>query len=273
MPNIQNIKAPVSLIAHGRSGTSLLFKAFAARGDMDCVGEAGNMVFTTWRALEQVSGLTRYGKVENPDIYGRDAGALVRKAFLTIYPSEREHWMMKPIGTPRIMWDFSSKDWDAFAKWYWMVFNTSFPQARKFTIIRHPNDVFLSSKKFWGGKDLALWRAQYIMYKIIGHQHAGLRHIMLYDQLVADPEPQMRRMMERVGVPFSDRMMKAFGQLHVPTEGVHVQSDPGGALQEKAAKGFSREEEWGSIEDSEFREEAMAEYASLRSRAMDSAGA
>lgn len=271
MPNITNIKAPISLIAHGRSGTSLLFKAFAARNDMDCIGEAGNLVFTTWRALEHVSGLTRYGKVEDPDVYGRDAGALVRKAFLTIYPSEREKWMMKPIGTPRIMWDFPGNDWDALADWYWTVFNTSFPQARKFSIVRHPNDVFLSSKKYWGGKDMALWRAQYIMYKILCHPRAGLRHIVLYDQLVADPEPQMRRMMDRIGVPFEASMMNAFDQLHVPTAGVHVQSDAADILQQKAAKGFSREEEWAEIEDAEFREEAMAEYARLRTRALEDA--
>lgn len=266
MPNRTNIKAPFSLIAYGRSGTSLLFKAFSARNDMDCTGETGNLIFTPWRALEQVSGITRYGKADDPKVYGREAGAIVRKAFLTVFPSEKEHWMQKPIGTPRIMWDFDAKDVDSFVEWYWTVFNRSFPQSRKFSIVRNPNDVYLSAKKYWGFTDLGIWRTQWIMYKIIGHQRANLRHLMLFEELVARPEENMKLMMERIDLPFDEAMMSAFGELHVQSG--DDTAAPGDALSDKASKGFSHKEKWDAIPDCEFRNEALAEYEKLRERSL-----
>src|SRR5881392_2281706 len=91
MPNESNIGSPISLVAHGRSGTSLLFRAFGKLADVDCVGETANMIFTTWRALDQIAGITRYGVIPNPH-YKQDAARLVRNAFLQIFPSEKKDY-------------------------------------------------------------------------------------------------------------------------------------------------------------------------------------
>ncbi len=98
MPNIRNIESPITLIAHSRSGTSVLLRAFGLHPDVEAVGETANLVFTTWRALEQISGLTRYGNAD----CSADAAVLVRNAFLHAFPSPKRHWMHKPIGVPRI---------------------------------------------------------------------------------------------------------------------------------------------------------------------------
>lgn len=261
MPNRNNITAPFSLIAYGRSGTSLLFKAFAARSDMDCTGETGNLIFTSWRALEQISGITRYGKIEEMD-YRVDGAKLVRGAFLNIFPSDKPLWMQKPIGTPKMMWDFPSGDLDGFIDWYWMVFNSAFPKARKFSIIRHPNDVYLSAKKFWNFADDAIFRTQWIMNRILMHRHAGLRHLMTFEGLIAAPEDGMKALMDSLELTFDPNMMDAFAQLHVPSEDVHVAR--GGDLEKKQKANFSHQAKWDAIDDFPHKEKAIESYEQLK---------
>ncbi len=267
MPNPQNITEPVTLIAYGRSGTSLLFRAFAARTDTDITGETGNLIFTPWRGLEQVAGLTRFGKMEDINQYGETAAEIVRHAFLTVYPSDKPIWMQKPIGTP-LANEFFGDDVAGFVDWYWEVFNRCFPKARKFSILRHPNDVYLSGKRFWGSKDEDLWRTQWMMYRILGHKAAGLKHVLLYEQLVAEPEAQMRQLMAKIDLPFEERMMTAFGQIHVASRGTHVKAGTDTELKQMADRGFSHRDAWGSIKPNRYREMALKEYRKLRRDAL-----
>jgi Sulfotransferase family len=264
MPNAANITAPITLFGYGRSGTSLLFKSFLARNDTDCVGESANLIFTTWRALEQVSGLTRYGKIESK-AYQADAAGLVQSAFSRIYPSERKYWMQKPIGTPRIMWDFNAEEQKTFPEWYWMVFNSSFPDARKFAIVRNPNDVFLSAREYWKYPDDAIWRTQYMMYKIMNHPNSGLRCVLKYEDVVANRDVRIRELTKALGIDFQDRMLAPFNELHVPQIGKPKGSET--ELKEKKSKGFSHQDEWAGIADTPNRALALEEYQKLASRA------
>src|ERR1700742_4840592 len=137
MPNNANIRSPITLFGNGRSGTSVLYRAFSQHPDVEGCGESANLTFTTWRALEQISGLTRYGKIADKD-YGADAGDLVRQAYLAILPTETREWAHKPIGLPRIHRDFPGVEPDSedFVAWYWTVFDRSFPESRNLALLR-----------------------------------------------------------------------------------------------------------------------------------------
>ncbi len=215
MPNLRNIESPITLIGHGRSGTSVLLRAFDAHPDVEAVGESANLIFTTWRALEQIAGLTRYGRRE-VDV---DASVLVRNAFLHVFPSPKQHWMHKPIGIPRVWRDFAADDPDAFVAWYWRVFHASFPGARVFTVLRHPKDVFVSSKRYHGFTDEQIWRNQALIYRILGHARENLRIAIRHKDLIAEPEAVLRRLCDAIALPFEAAMLQAFEVLQVPARG------------------------------------------------------
>ncbi|MGB0659658.1 MAG: hypothetical protein ACPGNV_05705 [Mangrovicoccus sp.] len=263
MPNPSNIKSPISLVAYGRSGTSLLFKAFQQCGNIDCLGETANLVFTSWRALEHIEGLTRY-RGFNEGHYQKDAGRLVRNAFSSVFPSEHELWMHKPIGTPKVLWEFPQNKIDEFVDWYWMAFNNSFPESRTFAVIREPRDVFLSARGYWDFPKDQIWKTQWIMYKILAHPEAKLRNIVFYEELVQEPEKIMRGLMKDLDLPFSEDMLAAFGNLHVPESKDAAKADQ--VLDQKKSKGFSRQDQWAEIEITEMATKALAAYDALHTR-------
>jgi hypothetical protein len=209
------VDSPISLIAHSRSGTSVVFRAFSLHPEVEAVGETANLIFTTWRALEQISGLTRYGRND----CSADASVLVRNAFLLAFPSPKRNWMHKPIGVPRIWRDFSDDDLDSFVVWYWRVFQQSFPNSRTFSVVRHPKDVFLSARRYHGFPEEQVWENQALMYRLMANSDGAIRTIVRHADLVSDPERTMRKICDAVDLTFDPCMLSAFDVLQVPAKG------------------------------------------------------
>jgi sulfotransferase family protein len=257
MPNIRNIETPITLIGHGRSGTSVLLRAFNEHPDVEAVGESANLIFTTWRALDQIAGLTRYGRGDP----AADASVLVRNAFLQVFPSPKRHWMHKPIGIPRVWRDFPADDPDAFIAWYWRVFNTSFPGARTFSVLRHPKDVFVSSKRYHGFTDEQIWRNQALIYRILGHAKENLRIVIRHQDLIAEPEETLRKLCDAVELPFDTAMLKAFEVLQVPMRGTMFGSRD--ELLARRESAFSHESLREDVPTTSHTAEAMERYQGL----------
>jgi hypothetical protein len=226
MPNSANIRSPITLFGNGRSGTSVLYRAFSQHPDVEGCGESANLAFTTWRALEQISGLTRYGKIHKKD-YGADAAELVRQAYLTVFPSEKREWMHKPIGVPRIQRDFLDiePDSDEFVDWYWMVYSRSFPDSRNLALLRNPLDVVISGKKYLGVEDAVMWRSLKFLYAALERGKDRIRIVVRYADMIADPAATLKRICEAVALDYSARMPRSFEQLHVPVRGTMVGTD------------------------------------------------
>jgi hypothetical protein len=242
MPNKDNIRSPITLFGNGRSGTSVLYRAFALHPEVEGCGETANLIFTSWRALEQISGLTRYGKIESKD-HGADAAELVRNAFLAVLPSEKKEWMQKPIGLPRIYRDFPDvePDSDMFVAWYWTAFRRSFPESRSLAILRNPLDVVISGKGYLGVDDAVMWRSLKFLYRSLAHGRESLRIVVRYSDMIAEPEATLRAICQAVDLDYSPRMPQAFDRLHVPVRGTMFGSDE--VLAEKRKTGFLRLDE------------------------------
>lgn len=247
MPNKENIRSPITLFGNGRSGTSVLYRAFALHPEVEGCGETANLIFTTWRALEQISGITRYGKIESRD-YGADASEMVRNAFLAVLPSEKKEWMQKPIGLPRIYRDFPDiePDSDRFVEWYWTAFRRSFPESRSLAILRNPLDVVVSGKSYLGVDDAVMWRSLKFLYRSLAQGKESLRIVVRYESMIAEPEATLRTICQAVDLDYNPRMPEAFDRLHVPMRGTMFGSDE--ALAEKRKTDFSRLEERKSLD-------------------------
>jgi hypothetical protein len=263
MPNSENIRAPISLIGYGRSGTSVLFRAFAAHPGVDAVGESANLIFTTWRALEQISGITRYGNIDAKD-YAEDAAGLVRNAFLNIFPSDKPYWMQKPIGIPRVHREFKVTESEEFVEWYWKVFTNSFPNSKNFSVVRHPKDVFLSARRYWKFPAEGIWRTLSLMYRIISYRTENFRIVVRHADLNSRPAEVVRAIAEAVELPYDESMLQAFETLHVPVPGTVFGSRE--QLLERRSGGFSHKDEWDAVPDDPAAEETMDLYRQLLSR-------
>jgi len=189
LPNISNIDSPVTLISYGRSGSSLLSKIFELHPDFSLVGETGNFIYDLWKGYEfSAGGLAPSIKDGRwvPD--DERAGRMVREAFLSCFPDEKEKWFHKPIGVPiALSSKFNEEEWDKAATWYWNVINASFPKAKFFTILRHPFDVVLSAKSYWGYDEADIWWNYGLMSYLLAHPLSKIEYVISYEEMVADP--------------------------------------------------------------------------------------
>ena len=259
MPNKDNITSPITLFGINRSGTSVLYRAIVEHPSVDGCGESASLIFTTWRALEQISGLTRYGKIDSKD-YGADAAVLVRRAFLKVFPSDKTEWAQKPIGVPRIHRDFPGVEphSDAFVEWYWTAFRRSFPRSRNFAILRHPLDTVASATKYLGCDDAVVWRSLKFLYAALAKGKDDMRIVVRYSDMIADPAAALKRICDAVELQFVPRMTRTFNKLHVPVRGTMYGSEED--LAGKRASGFSRRDEWDRLRMDDDAKHALDRY-------------
>jgi hypothetical protein len=221
MPNPHNIESPVTLIAPGRSGTSLLASVFDRHPDFSFAGETANLVFGSWYAAEFS------GSVIPPLVEGgkhvsatERAARAVRQTFLTCVPDDRPHWFHKPLGVPVILplafrWD----QWSEAAEWYWKVMRASFPKARYITVLRNPCDVVLSSQSYWGYDQATLWHAVSQMSYILGHPSSPVEYAIRFEELVGNSRKVVEDLFAYLEMPFREEVMETFTTVHVPAAG------------------------------------------------------
>lgn len=219
MPNTSNIESPITLIAHGRSGTSLLLNIISQLPQIQVIGETTNLIFGCRDAVRRTLPVAAptFGnseKISETDVV-REA---IRSVFCTIFPSSSEYWFHKPIGVPRaLQLDYKNNQWEIAAEVYWQTMVTAFPKAKYFTILRHPCDVVLSSKSYWGWPEVGIWRGLGWMTTILSSPHSKIEHIIHFDQVVSEPEETLKSLFEYLELDFSNQVLKAFEKVHVPS--------------------------------------------------------
>jgi len=245
LPNENNIMSPVTLISYGRSGSSLLSKIFQLHPEFSMVGETGNFAFDLWKGYEFSAGQIA-PLVEDAQWISDEerAGRMVRSSFLSCFPDDKKQWFHKPIGVPiAVSSKFSEEEWDSAAIWYWNAINTMFPKAKFFTILRHPFDVVLSAKSYWGFDEASIWWNYAFMAYLLSHPLCPIKFALSYEEMVINPESAIKSLFEYIEVPFDERVMQAFNKVHAAAKG----------RESVLTNGFSRKNEWAQLNNAEIK--------------------
>jgi hypothetical protein len=258
MPNPSNIGAPITLIAHGRSGTSVIHKLFEQHPDVDSLGETADLVLGVWYSLGVSEDIVRgqfdsSGRMVNYELRSVEA---FRAMYMAMFPSEKKYWMQKPIGASFVrdagrFWGHEAE----FIAWYWDSMATLFPQGKFMTILRNPCDVVLSSADYWGMSQSDAWKSVGLMARVLSHPKSLATHAISFDELVRDPKTEIQKLCDAAGVTFDSCMIKATEFVHVPKMGTFVQSQE--LEKERVVRKFSRQEQWSELDCTAIDEAAI----------------
>lgn len=263
MPTEQNITSPAMLISLGRSGTSLLQAAFRHHPDFEVGGETASLILKTYLAAsEALPHMPRREKLPIEEQSGR----ATRAVFLTLLPGDTPFWFHKPIGLQPLFGNLTMwKDSAAYMQLYWNAMQHTFPDARPFTILRHPYDVLLSHKHWFNQSDRTAWEYIWHMARILTHEQANIAHAVVYADLVAEPEATLRALFDHIQRPYHPACLKAFGKAYVQNRGKDGLKTLD-QVPDKVATGFSRKESWQEIDTSVIRPEERATVDALWAR-------
>ena len=239
MPNQQNINSPVTLISTPRSGTSLVFRIFAAHPDFAVAGETAHLIFGPWYAAERTEGIVLPTQEDGRRLSMEErATRVVHSAFLTLFHDEKSRWMHKPIGVPEYLRLVTQRQGrEAALEWYWNVLKHVYPEGSFITILRNPFDVVLSQMDFFGWEAEQIWQGIAKLARILTHPNSLISYAIVYSDLIAEPERTLREMFDEINVPYHPRVMNAMERIHAPATG-REQIDP---------KSTSRSDNWSKL--------------------------
>jgi len=213
------IESPITLVGLGRSGTTLIERAFASTSSVCSCGETGGIIFGTYAgALDSYfhSPGLRY---DSRELFAAD---VVRRLFSSLFNiSEASHWFHKPAGIPKmISWpNYKSKN-DRFefpTQWYWETLDAVFPNARYITVLRNPWDIVTSRMIFSGWPEMGGWDDIKIMYDFISARSHNME-ILFFEDLVNDPYSEISTLFGKLGVEHDEKLKEVVSKKHVPTE-------------------------------------------------------
>lgn len=256
MPNPDNITAPIGLVGAGRSGTSLLSQVFQRHPDFQFCGETVNLIFGTWHAVElsgpSIPPLLEEGAWVEDD---ERAARAVRDVFVRCLRSDEPRWFQKPIGNPIAFRMKFGEDYDrdAAGSWYWRVLRTCFPDARWFSVVRHPCDVVLSARSFWGQDEATSWFNLGVTASLLTHPDSLVEHVLQFEDLASDGARHLRELFDRFSIRWVDDVRAALDRVVVASPG----------REEKAAEDPSRRLEWEQLDPRALDDRDRAAIESL----------
>ena len=225
MPTSLNITSPITLVGNGRSGTSLVSKAFNNHPDCRYHGETVNLIHSVWYSLERNLPPMLKGKIPET----------IRRQFLHLFTSDTPYWMHKPIGVPIV--STFMKDDEEFIEWFWHVLTSVFPDATFCTVVRHPLDVIVSSHDWWGRPYHGIAHSNRLTAKIVMHPSSPVSFGVAYEDLIADPETHIKALITKSGLPWDEACLKPIEELHSSSR-AERSTDP---------TSFHRTDQWADI--------------------------
>jgi hypothetical protein len=251
MPNISNVKSPIILISPGRSGTTLISDIFGKHPECSCCGETVDLIFDLWNAAQRsISHITVEPRGEIATSTDERCAEFVRQGFLSLLNDEKSFWFQKPIGIPAAFSSslFDVACWDEKAKIYWEVMHHVFPDAKYFTILRHPCDIVMSFKRRFALDEKICWAILGFLSHIIEHPDSQIRHAVSYEALAHDSEATLKPLMLLLGIDYCNEMMDSFNVIHTWQDDLHSSNK----------SEFSWENQWAEL-DPQFAEERFVE--------------
>lgn len=252
------LKAPITLISHGRSGTSLLQNIFNAHPDIAVTGETTDLIFSTWYSIQKAQGIVP-GCLENgkPVSWEERSARSVRSIFNEMFNIDKKYWMQKPIAQPFVISYLRKKGMslDEWFELYWNILEQIFPQGKFMTILRQPCDVVLSAGEYWGREQVNVWRDIATMARCILHPSSKINLAVSYDELVQNSEVAVKKMFEALNVEYHPNVLGAFNHVYVPDKTGWKQEK--NLFEDKIKKKFSRQEEWDKLDLSHIEPEDL----------------
>ena len=271
MPNAGNIEAPITLFSYGRSGTSLAHGLFQAHPDVDAIGETADIIFSSALAVEAAHGIVRGQQgAQGPLEYSERIARAVRALVLELFPSQSGWWMQKPIGFPFAWGELArrGKSFPEFLEWYWSTFDLIFPNARCFTVLRHPFDVVLSAHEYWSRPQDIVWRDLGMIAECIRHPMSKVRYAVNYSALLQNPEDNVKSLFKYLDLPFHPNVLTAFKKLHAPAPSTESRGEKTSELasanaSKKKQAQFSRASRWNTLDASAMNPEHQRSIEAL----------
>ena len=217
MPNPHNISAPIMLISAGRSGTTLFSDIFDRHPDFSASGETVDLIFDLWNAGQRsISHIAASSLKDASSSVDDEVAKFTRDGFLSLMEDDKKHWFQKPIGIPFVFSHalFDVDLWDEKAELYWNTMRNVFPEAKYFTVLRHPCDIVMSYKSRFGFDERRCWAILGFLSHIICHRSSLVRYAVHYDTLVQDSETTLRALLSFLGIEFDPAMLEAFDTVH-----------------------------------------------------------
>ena len=214
MPNDSNVTRPLTLIAPGRSGTSLVSNILGAHPDVDLVGETGIMLVNIWNGVCKMEGITM-----NPEqAYEHKAGAIVRDALIRLFKTESQYWLQKPINISKFSfgWRAEEDGWNSTMKWYWRMMIKTFPEGKFFTVLRDPRDVVASQMERWHQTPGVTWKIVSTQMELLAHEASMVFDAIIYEDLARDPQRGVEQLLNLLGLPWDDACLEATKIMYVP---------------------------------------------------------
>lgn len=210
MPHQGNVRAPISLVGLGRSGTTLVTNVFRAHPGVQALGETGNAVYSTFYHLEKAFPLCGPRETDLPHA---EAAALAVHAMLQrVFPSDRPVWFHKPIMLPDVSRELG--DTGAFITWYWRVSHLVFPQGRFFTIIREPRELAASFMTRWNTSEAKTMAYMRDVYSLLLAPESRVELVLSFADLQDRPEATIRRLFGAFDLAFHPDSLKPLARRH-----------------------------------------------------------
>jgi tetratricopeptide (TPR) repeat protein len=201
-----NAEGPIFIVGMQRSGTTLLEQILASHSEIEGAGELPNLRFMA-RRLEDTIG-RRVG-VDYPGVLAHlDIGEFKRLAAEFL----EETLPRRPLGRRFFV------DKDPFNFWHIGFIQLALPNAKIIDMRRHPlgccfsnfTTIFLHGLAHtYRLADLGQFYAGYV--EMMAHYDRvipGRVHRIFYEELVADPEKEIRRLFDYLGLGFEDSCLR-----------------------------------------------------------------
>jgi hypothetical protein len=207
-----NVESPITLIGNGRSGTTLIEACLNLHPQIQTLNETGGIIFGLAAGACESYVPAKEKFASNEDF----AGFAIRQTLLSIEPTERPYWFHKPIGIPKLIdwrWQQGARTVSNFpVEWYWKVLMAAFPSGKFMTCLRNPWDVVLSWERFAGWSQRDVWRDVCDVYEALAFEKGNLRLTVFFDDLIETPEKTLRYMLEAVGAPYDDAVVRRLAE-------------------------------------------------------------
>lgn len=216
-----DLSSPITLVGLGRSGTTLLEKAFESIDYCYASGETGGIIFGTYAGA-----MHSYFNSEHGDYRSREdfAASITKKLFNALFPIDNPKykiWFHKPAGIPKMInWERLRVDEDRTAfptTWYWRTFNAVFPNAKYVAVLRNPWEIIASRVIFSGWPEDEGWDDIKVIYDIFEQNQQNIK-FLFFDDLVAKPYEIISELFEGFGISVPAGLESITKEKFVPTD-------------------------------------------------------